>query len=107
MSADPILARLLLAMATTLLLIGVIAAWTSTNLVKRVVGLLFAMLGALVGAAALAAPAALLMLGAGVALGYFLVAAALIVRVQEAYGAVEAAELDSADGVDEPAEPKA
>lgn len=107
MSLDPILARVLLAAATTLLLIGVIAAWTSTNLVKRAVGLLFAFLGAMLGAAALGAPAALLMLGAGVALAYFLVAAALIVRVQEAYGAVEAADLDSADGADEPAEPKA
>lgn len=105
-SFDPTLVRLLLAVATTLLLVGVVAAWTSTNVVKRAIGLLVAMLGALAGAVALGAPAAWLMLGTGVALAYFIVASALIVRLQEAYGAVEAAELDAADGADEPAEPK-
>lgn len=106
-SADPILVRLLLAVAVTLLLAGAVAGWTSTNVVKRAVGLLAAMLGALIGAVALGAPPAWLMLGAGVALAYFMIAAALMVRLQEGYGAVEAAELDGADGADEPPEPKA
>lgn len=104
---DPMLARLVLAAAIVLTLVGIVAAWTSANVVKRVAGLLVAMLGALVGAVALGAPSSVLMIGAAIAFAQMAVGAVLIVRLQEGYGAVEAADLDSADGADEPPEPKA
>ncbi|HEX8901257.1 MAG TPA: hypothetical protein VF769_08520 [Vitreimonas sp.] len=104
---DPLVARLLLAVAVALLMLGAVTAWTSANVIKRVVGVVLACLGALGGLAALGAPHAVLVLGAGAALAQLAMGVALAVRLQEAYGGVEAAEFDQADDVDEPAEPKA
>ena len=55
MVIDPIVARLLLAVAVAMLMLGAVTAWTSTNFIKRVAGLLVASLGALCSAAALSA----------------------------------------------------
>lgn len=107
MVIDPIVARLLLAVAVAMLMLGAVTAWTSANFIKRVVGLLVASLGALAGAAALSAPVILVVVGIAAAFAQLAIGAALGVRLQEAYGGVEAAELDVADEANEPAEPKA
>ena len=107
MVIDPIVARLLLAVAVAMLMLGAVTAWTSTNFIKRVAGLLVASLGALCSAAALSAPASLLVVGIAAAFAQLVIGVALGVRLQEAYGGAEAAEFDAADDANEPAEPKA
>ncbi len=93
--------------ALTLLAIGALMAWTSGNILKRVVGIVIADLGALLALATLGAPASMLIAGIGAAFAALLVGIALIVRLQESYGGVEALDFDAADQNDEPAEPAA
>ncbi len=104
MAADVLLLRAELAVALVLLLSGAVAAWASGNVVKRIVGLLLAHVGAVLALAALGLPDVVLMLGVGVALAHLLIGAALLVRLQEAYGGVEAREFDAADEQTEPTE---
>jgi len=105
-SGDPVIVRLLFALAVVMLLLGAVTAWTSANVIKRIAGLVVAMLGALAGLAAFAAPPGMMLVGAAAAFAQIVIGVALIVRLQEAYGGLEAAELDAADLGDEPAEPK-
>jgi hypothetical protein len=106
MVIEPIVARLLLAIAVAMLMLGAVTAWTSANFVKRVAGILVASLGALTGAAALSAPVSLIVVGVAAAFAQLLFGVALGVRLQEGYGGVEAAEFDAADDANEPAEPR-
>jgi len=99
-----ILTRALLAGAVVLLMVGVVAAWSSDHATKRVIGIVVALLGALVGLAALSAPSALLIAGVAVLFGHVAVGVALVVRLQEAYGGVEAPAIDAADAQSEPVE---
>lgn len=80
-----------------LLIAGASAAWASTNLVKRLVGLAIAHLGAIVSAAAVGAPQALLIAGATIGFAGLAIGAAIVVRLQEAHGVIEAAAIDAAD----------
>ena len=102
---DLLVMRAIVAAAAVLLLAGVFAAWVSTNAVKRVVALTLALTGAVLGAAALGAPGALLT--AGIALGFaqMIVGVAVVVRLQEGYGSVEIPEIDAADARDDAAGP--
>lgn len=93
----------LLAAALASFAIGAAAVFGARHGLKQVVGLAIAQAGACLGALALGAVdlalAGLAALFAAVMLG-----AALIVRLQEAYGGVEGAEIDAADAADEPAD---
>lgn len=100
-----LLERVLLALAAALVMAGAATAWTSPNVVKRLAGVMIALLGAIMGLAALGAPNGVLVGGVAAAFGYVAVGAALSVRLQEAYGAVETPEIDAADEEDEPREP--
>jgi hypothetical protein len=80
---------------------GVFAAWVSANAVKRVAALTVALLGALLGAAALGAPSALLVGGAALGFAQLAVGASVAVRLQESYGAVETPDINAADGRDD------
>lgn len=102
-----LLERAQLVAAIALLLIGVATAWASANTAKRLAGLLIAQIGAMLGLAVLGAPQGAIIAGVALAFALMLVGAALIVRLQEAYGGVEAAEFDAADEQSEPAEPQA
>lgn len=104
MSADLLVERLELALAVALLILGALTAWTSANVVKRLVGLVLGQLGALIGLAALHAPNAALLAAIALAAGQLILGAALVVRLQEAYGGVEAPDFDVADDRSEPAE---
>lgn len=105
--ADPIVARLLLALAVAMLMLGVVTAWASGNVIKRLIGVAVAMLGAIVALGALAAPQSFVIVAAAAVFAQLVLGAALIVRLQEDYGGVEAIEHDIADDDGEPAEPKA
>ena len=99
--------RLALAASIVLLACGVALAWTSASFAKRVMGVMIALTGAIVALAALNAPQAMMIAGVAVLLAYAAIGAGVLVRLQEAYGAAEIAEIDSADADAEPAEPTA
>lgn len=80
-----------------LLIAGASAAWASGNLAKRLVGLAMAHLGAVLSAASVGAPHSLLMAGAALGFAALAIGAAIVVRLQEAHGAIEAAVVDGAD----------
>jgi hypothetical protein len=97
--------RALFAAAVVMLMAGAVSAWSSDNAAKRVAGLVIACLGAVIGLAALGAPAGALLAGGAAGFAYLAVGIALLVRLQEAYGGIEATTIDSADAQSEPAEP--
>ncbi|MBY0562857.1 MAG: hypothetical protein K2P58_01625 [Hyphomonadaceae bacterium] len=80
-----------------MLVAGVVGAWMSANLIKRLVGVAVAHIGAILAAAAVGAPQALLIAGAAIGLATVAVGAAIAVRLQEAHGTVEAGDIDAVD----------
>ncbi|GAM98834.1 hypothetical protein U91I_02470 [alpha proteobacterium U9-1i] len=107
MSPETLVLQAEFAVAVVMLIAGAVAAWTSANIAKRVVGVAIAQIGAVLGAMALGATSAALMAGIVVAMTQLLVGAALLVRLQEGYGGIEAREFDRADDESEPGEPAA
>ena len=105
MASEVILERLHLALAVALLLVGVVTAWTSGNVAKRLAGVALALTGSLIALGVLDAPAALLIAGAGVGFAQLVVGVALLVRLQESYGGAEAPDFDAADGQSDAQEP--
>jgi len=101
MAPELLLTRALFAAALVLLLIGAVAGWAAPNAIKRLAGVALAMLGAILGLAALGAPNALLIAAAAVAFAQLALGAAVVVRLQEDYGAIEAPETDQADRQDD------
>jgi multisubunit Na+/H+ antiporter MnhC subunit len=101
MSADLFVIRAIVAVSAALLMCGAFAAWVSANALKRIAALAFALAGALLGAAALGAPSVLLIAGVVVGFAQLAVGAAVTVRVQEGYGAVEMPEINAADARDD------
>lgn len=84
-------------LAGAILLAGVTTAMSGASVTKRLVGVLLAMIGALIAAAAAGAPSGLLIAAAALTLAYAAIGAALLVRLQEAYGSIESLEIDAAD----------
>lgn len=103
MSAEVILLRVDVALSIALLVLGAIVALASANVVKRVSGVLIAHIGAILGAAALV-DGPLLIVGVGMMGASLVIGCALIVRLQERYGGVEALDHDIADADSEPRE---
>jgi hypothetical protein len=93
--------------AFALLMIGAVAAWTAPNAMKRVAGVIIALIAAIVAMAAFQAPPSWLVAGVAIALAYCVVGTTVVVRLQEAYGAAEAGAIDAADDEGEPTEPGA
>ncbi|MEZ5996003.1 MAG: hypothetical protein R3C25_09625 [Hyphomonadaceae bacterium] len=85
---------------------GALLAWLSGNLFKRLAGIIVAASGALVTASALAAPESLITSGAAVIFVELVIGGAVAVRLYEAYGSIEAAEVDSLDGREDLARPQ-
>lgn len=101
MAPEALIERVVGASGFFLLVIGLAGALLSTNLSKRLVGLVFALMGAVVVGLALAGPGAALTAGIVVALAYLLVGASLLVRLQEAHRNLEASAVDAADAASE------
>lgn len=93
-----------LALAIALVAGGAVTAFASSNALKRVMAVLVALVGAALALGALGAPAIAVTAAVAIALGYVAVGVAVVVRIQEAYGAVEMRDLDAADEEDEPRE---
>lgn len=91
------LAALVLAGAMALVMIGAVMAWAGANAAKRLAGLIAALIGAVLALGALGAPPALLIAGVALAFVHLAFGQALLVRLQESYGAVETTEIDAAD----------
>jgi hypothetical protein len=103
MGAEDVFLRVEIALCAAFLMLGAIMALTSANLVKRIAGLLIANIAAVLAAAVLTG-GALLIVGVAVMAAALVIGSALIVRLQERYGGVEAAEQDAADSDSEPRE---
>ena len=93
--------------AVALALIAALTAHVSANATKRLAAVIVALFAAMLALAALGAPQAALIAGGVIAFAYCIMGVALVVRLQEAYGGVEVAELDAADEASEPREPSA
>lgn len=106
MSAAVLLLRVEIALCVAVLMIGAIVALGSANLVKRLVGVLIANIAAIL-AAALLVGGSLLIVGAAMMAGTLVLGCALMVRLQERYGALEALDQDAADAEAEPRESNA
>jgi hypothetical protein len=92
-SVEPILA----AGAVALVIIGAMAALLLGNAIKRLAGLLIAGFGAIAGLAALGASDGAIIVGVAVLFAQTAIGVALVVRLQEAYGGVDAGDIDAAD----------
>lgn len=102
MALDIINDRILLVGAAALLLLGAIAAWTSTNVVKRVAAIALAHIGAVCALSVLGAPDKALSAAVTAAFAQLTLGVALVVLLQERYGAVEVLDIDAADAQSEP-----
>lgn len=96
----------LTAIALTLAFVGSMTALLDANIIKRIGGVLTSTIGALVGLSTLKAGDFYLITVIACALAYVSTAVALLVRIQEAYGGIEAPLADAADQADEPMEPQ-
>lgn len=95
---------IVLALAIALVVGGAVSAFASNNALKRVAAVLVALLGAALALGALGAPAIAVTGAVAIAFGYLVAGVAVVVLLQETYGAVEVRELDAADEGDEPQE---
>jgi hypothetical protein len=107
MDASNLATGVAFALAAAVAMAAAFTALTSANAVKRVVSIVVALIGAMLASAALAAPAQLVVAAGALAFAFCAVGVALIVRLQEAYGAVEVGDFDSADEQSELREPEA
>lgn len=104
MAHDLFIERAFVSGAILVLMAGAATAWISANIAKRLVGLALALIGAVMALAGLGAPSEVSSAGVAVGFGQIALGIALLVRLQEAYGATEAPEIDAADGESEPPE---
>jgi hypothetical protein len=93
-----------LALAVALVAGGAVAAFASGNALKKIAAVLIALVGATLALGVLGAPTIALSAAVAIALAYVATGVAVAVRLQEAYGAIEAREIDAADERDEPRE---
>jgi hypothetical protein len=96
-AAPALLEPALAAAAIALVVIGAMAALLMANAIKRIAGLMLAGFGATVALAALGAPDSALVVSVAVVFVQTVVGVAIVVRLQESYGVIEAPEVDSAD----------
>ncbi len=96
-----------LAGAVLLLVLGAATCLSASNLSRRVAALFVALIGAVLGASVLGADSGALMAGVALIGAYAAIGLALLVRFQESYQSVEAEDIDAADLLDEPTEPRA
>jgi len=99
-----LLLRLGLAASIVLFTSGAALAWTSGSFGKRVAGVVIGFVGAIVGLSTLAVPQAALVAGVAALLVYAVAGVAVLIRLQEEYGATDVADIDQADANAEPRE---
>jgi hypothetical protein len=100
-AGSTLLEPLLAGAAIVLVLAGAMATLMFANAVKRLAGLAIAGFGAIAALAALGASDGALVAGVAIVFAQAVVGVALIVRLQESYGAIEASEIDAADRGDD------
>ena len=83
--------------AIALVVIGAGAALVLGNAIKRLAGLMIAGFGAVLALGVLGAPNGALVAGVAILFAQAVVGVAIVVRLQESYGAIEADEIDGAD----------
>jgi hypothetical protein len=95
-----------LVIAAALLMAGVATAWSSANLMRRMMGLAIALIAAVVAASVLGAPDQVAIAATALAFAYLVAGVSVLVRLHETYATSETPDLDAADDADEPAEPR-
>lgn len=83
--------------ATALAVLGALVTLKSRNAIKKLVGMLIAGFGAMASLAVMGAPAPALAACAAVLLAQTAIGAAIVIRLQESYGATETPDIDVAD----------
>lgn len=83
--------------AIALVVIGAGAALLLDNAIKRLAGLMIAGFGAVLVLAVLGAPDGAMVAGVAILFAQLIVGVAIVVRLQESYGAIEAGDVDAAD----------
>lgn len=78
---------------------------TSASALKRVVGIALALIGAIMALAVLGASHTAMVAGAATAFAFVALGVAIVVRLQEDYGASGVAEFEVADADSEPTDP--
>lgn len=102
MTGAPLSAEfVLMAGAAALVMIGAVAALLSGNAIKRLGGVLVAGFGAIASLAAMGAGNQAVVAGVALLIAYAVLGAAIVVRLQEGYGSIEAPDIDAADGEEE------
>jgi len=96
-----------LVLASALLMTGAGVAVAASSVVRRLIGVLVALLAAVLAAAALGSSQAVVVAAVAITFAYCALGVGVLVRLQEAYGATETGEIDSADDATERAEPSA
>ncbi|MCC6788805.1 MAG: hypothetical protein IT547_13300 [Hyphomonadaceae bacterium] len=91
----------LIAGASTLVMIGAAAALLSGNAIKRVGGILISGFGAVASLAAIGAGSGPVVAGVTLLFVYAVLGAGIVVRLQESYGSIEAPDIDAADAEDD------
>lgn len=91
-----------LALAVTVIASGAVAAFSSPSALKKLAAIVIALTGAALALALLQAPSIAVGAAVAIAFAYAVVGVALIARLQEAYGGIDADEFDAADQDDEP-----
>lgn len=88
---------LLVGCGAALVMIGAAATLLSANAIKRVGGLLVSGFGAVAALAAMGAGNEPIIVGVAVLFVYAVIGTAIVVRLQESYGSIEAPEIDATD----------
>lgn len=97
MAYDAVFERVLFAGTVVLIVAGVLSAWTSVNVMRKLAGVFVAMLGALIALAVLGAPGWIVAAGGAVALAQVIMGGAIGVRLHEAYASSEMSDADKAE----------
>ncbi len=90
-----------LSCALALIAGGAVTAFAAGNAIKKLAGVLVALVGAALVLGVVGAPSVAIVAAVAIALGYATIGVSLAVRAQEVYGVIEEHDLDAADAQQE------
>lgn len=88
--------------ATAMLMGGALTALTSVSVIKRLVGVIVALIAAAIATSVLGVLSTMILAAVAMSFAYCAIGVGILVRLQETYGAGDAAEIDATDDQAEP-----